>query len=194
MILNKYNNLHNVKIIHNPNNVYVNKAWQQAVDYFLGHDEYDNLIIMNSDLIMQKNWAQILRLRLDANPNEIIIPNIINDKSFNEIDTNNIDINECIIVDNGTPGVFICLNREQVKIISPLPHDCCKIWFGDEFLYTILRSIGYVTVIPKNLHAYHSWSANVSILKEAAEIIEEDKKQWELVGRPRMNNIIKGKV
>lgn len=189
-VLNKYEERENVTVLRHPENTFVNPAWQNSIDWFLSHPEYSHLIIMNSDLIMQPNWSKVIFNRLELNPDEIIIPNIGDDKFFSGADVNDVSVSEATKVDGGTAGVFIVLNRKQVEIISPLPHDCCKIWFGDEFLYTILRQIGYETVIPKNLHSYHLWSANVSILKGISELIEEDKRQWELVGRPRMQAII----
>ena len=189
-VLNKYSNFPNVKVIHNNTNIFVNPAWQQSIDYFLANSEYSHLIIMNSDLYMQKNWSKIVFNRLAENPDEIIIPNIGQDKFFLGVDFNDTLVSQATKVDSGTAGVFILINRKQAQIISPLPHDCCKIWFGDEYIYTILRQIGYDTVIPKNLHSYHLWSANVNKVVGISEMIEDDKRQWELIGRPRMLDII----
>jgi hypothetical protein len=189
-VLNKYEEHENVTVLRHPTNTFVNPAWQNAIDWFLSHPEYSHLIIMNSDLIMQPNWSKIIFNRLEQNPDEIIIPNIGDDKNFSKVDINDISVAEARKVDSGTAGVFIVMNRKQAEIVSPLPFDCCKVWFGDEFMYSIWRALGYETVIPQNLHSYHLWSANVSIVKGISEIIEEDKRQWELVGKPRMNDII----
>ncbi len=197
-IKNLFPNYPSTHIISNPQNVFVNPAWQQIIDYFLQHEEYSHLIIMNSDLVMQKNWSEVVINRLEENPDEICIPKIIEDKFFMTRDNMGIfrtlDIDtkpsECQIVTEGTPGVFIVMNRKQVNIISPLPTEC-KIWFGDQFIYTILRSLGYTTVIPDNLLSYHYWSQNVQKVQGISEMIEEDKVNWTNVAEPKMKKIIK---
>jgi GT2 family glycosyltransferase len=58
-VLHSYSNRLNVKIIINPVNIYVNPAWNQILNHFL-NNKYDYLLIMNSDLILHKDWKNIL--------------------------------------------------------------------------------------------------------------------------------------
>lgn len=164
--------------ISHPQNIYVNPAWQYGIDTFLKLPEYTHLIIMNSDLIMQKDWDVVLRKRWAVNPDEICIPIIQDDK--NMIARVSTDVLSAQLVHEGTPGVFITLSRKQVEIINPLPTECL-VWFGDQWIYEILRGCGYQTVIPSNLISYHYWSQNVQKVAGIGEIIEEDKRQWEIV-------------
>lgn len=158
-------------------NIYVNPAWQYGITVFLNSAQYTHLIIMNSDLIMQRDWDLVLRKRWAINSDEICIPVIGNAKHMDRV---NPEISPAQLVHEGTPGVFITLSRKQVEIINPLPSECL-VWFGDQWIYEILRECGYQTVIPSNLISYHYWSQNVQKVAGISEIIEEDKRQWEIV-------------
>jgi GT2 family glycosyltransferase len=170
-----YKDKSNVHVIRNKENIFVNPAWNQIIDFFLKNEHYDSLVIMNSDVIMERGWSDVLM----KVPTDIIaIPNSGNQK-------------ENIEVHNGTNGVFIHINRKHAKIIYPIP-EYCKVWFGDQFIYTVLRKLGYKTIVYHELigNHYHNGSQNVSKVHGISEIIEEDKKYWELNGEISINEII----
>lgn len=174
-----YDKLPNVIVISNRENVFVNPAWNQMIDFFI-HSEYDRLIIMNSDLIMNNGWDEVCQKRWEANHDEILLP-VIGELYY--VDT---AIAPATKVYSGTPGVFITLNKEQAKLIYPIP-SAIKIWFGDNWIFEILRSVGYETLIPDNLLASHYWSSTIQKVVNAAEIIEEDKISWETLVKPLLN-------
>lgn len=163
----------NIHTIRNKENLFVNPAWNQCLDFFL-RKNYDRCIVMNSDLIMQEQWSDVCQKRWVTNPDEILLP------VMGELHDVNTDIAPAQKVDSGTAGVFITLNRKQAELIYPIP-DEIKVWHGDEWIYTILRNKGYETLIPENLLAKHYWSSTVSKVPNIETIIEEDKKQWELI-------------
>lgn len=152
-----------IYVIPNETNLYVNHAWNQALELFL-YSESETLIIMNSDLFMQPGWSA----KLD--PNQICIPT---DGSHTED----------VVVTEGTPGVFIHLSRLMVAYIYPIP-DYIKIWFGDQFIYSVLRQLGYQTVVKEGLICdhYNGGSQSVNVVPNKAEIIEQDKANWALYG------------
>lgn len=168
----------NLFIIKNETNMYVNYSWNQILEHFLKHLEYDYICIMNSDIIMQPQFNEVLENYHNINPNSIVIAHQINDitEITNKVDLDNYTIK---VVTEGTAGVNIILNRKQAKIVYPIP-GYINIWFGDNFIYEVLRELGYKTIILSNLVAYHYGSQNVSRLKGVAEIIEEDKRNWSL--------------
>lgn len=145
--------------IKNQKNVYVNAAWNQILEVFL-ISKRSTLIIMNSDLVMSPGWS-----------NKLVKGNIC-------IPTDG-SHTEDVVVTEGTPGVFIHLNREMANIIYPLP-DYIKIWFGDQFIYSVLRQLGYKTVVTAGLLANHvnGGSQNVNIVPDKDKIIAEDKRLW----------------
>ncbi len=187
-VINKWSKLPNVYVINNPQNVYVNKAWGQAVDFFVNNIEYSHLIIMNSDLVMHSKWDRVLINRLAENINEITIPKVIDDKFFNGNDID-MSVSESEKVYSGTAGIFIVLSRKLVELINPIPTECL-VWFGDQYIYTVLRSLGYETVIPNNLLCYHAHSQTVSRVPGISEIIERDKIAWNEIVEPRMLDLI----
>lgn len=170
-VINRYSQKSNVVVITNETNAYVNPAWNQMIDFFIKSD-YDYLCLMNSDLVLQKDWDIVLRNRWAVNEDEIIIP-IVADKNVS-VST---EWQEAARVDSGTAGIFITLNKVQALAVYPIPSDIL-VWFGDNWIYELLRGVGYKTVIPPNFIASHAWSSTVSKIKGVGEIIEQDKKAW----------------
>jgi hypothetical protein len=186
-LISSYKERSNVSVIHNEENIFVNPAWNQIIDHFLKNNQYDYLLIMNSDLILKKNWNKLLDYYFSQLPDVIPLPVIVNDSDLNKFDTKLV-INH-MEVEKGTPGVLIVLNRKHAEMIYPIP-DYIKIWFGDNWIFENLRALGYKTVIPYNLISYHAWSKNVSRLPGAHDIIEEDKKQWAQYAHIDMNKLV----
>lgn len=149
----------NVKVIQNKNNEYVNPAWNQIINHFLGSD-YDQLIIMNSDLILLQGWSKYIIDGISAVPCEY-------ERHSDEE------------VTAGTPGVMINLNRDMAKLVYPIP-DTIKIWFGDQWIYEKIRKEGYKTIVKAGLRAihWHNGSQTCQKLPEFQEIIEKDKLAW----------------
>lgn len=185
-VLNFYHSRPNIHIISNPENVFVNPAWNQAMEFFLAFD-YDRLVIINSDLIMHPNWHEVLKNRLVEFPNEITLP-IITD---NILQYATCEYQSGMEVSSGTPGVFISLNRKHVEIVFPISAEI-KIWFGDNWLYDSLRGLGFKTVIAPNLFAqhYHNGSQSVSKLNGISEMIEQDKINWTNIVQNKMMQLI----
>lgn len=181
-VINSYSKRSNVFIIHNKENIYVNPAWNQIIDFFLKVNNdpmlnvfgviFDYLLIMNSDLICHPKLFDVLDSSL--NEKEIPIPVISTDKN---ILNSKLPTQEKKIVYEGIPGVLIILNRLQADMIFPIP-DTLKVWFGDNWIYDNLRLIGFKTVILSDLITYHSGSQNVSKVKGIGAIIENDKLEW----------------
>ena len=153
---------YNITVWKEPVNTYVNKPWNNFMNYFLVSTEYTHLMILNSDIILHKQFYDGMKRRLKLFPDEILIPVISTDKN-----SVNVRLDEQLLhfqrVDNGTPGVMILLNREQCAIVNPIPSEI-KLWYGDEWTYTLLRGIGYSTVIPSNLIVFHHGSESVKRL------------------------------
>jgi len=177
-LIAEYKDRYNVHVTVNPKNIYVNAAWNQIMNYFLWYSDCNYLVIMNSDLIMQNQWAEICRNRWTINPDEIILPVIL--EHIELFDTIATSVLEPVVAYAGTPGVFITLNRNQAKFVNPINREL-KIWFGDNWIFDTLRRKGYLTVIPNNLQAKHAWSSTINRVPEAHEIIEQDKIAWEKI-------------
>lgn len=168
-------------VISNPVNVYVNPAWNQIMHTFININKWDLCIIMNSDIIMQENWADVLRMFIKPESNISCIPHLSDDKYMRKLPDN---CSAHQVVREGTPGIFITLTRKQIDMVYPIPENC-RVWFGDNWIYDILRSTGHDTIIPQCLMAHHYWSQTVQRLPGISEIIEEDKVQWATIVGPK---------
>ncbi len=159
-------------VIHNPENVGVNPGWNQLVEHFLAGD-WKWLVIASSDVTMANNWADVLRSRMDT-PNAVFMPRLVD----NIHDINRKAPETVTVALEATPGFFYCMPREAVEIAFPIPEGI-KIWFGDEWVFTKLRRLGWQTQIVNNMLAHHVWSSNIT--SQCIKLIEEDKVAWESI-------------
>lgn len=174
-----------IKVIRNEKNVFVNPAWNQVIEYFL-NGEYQNLVIMNSDAIIPSSWCLELDKFYARYFQDIPVPHIQLDKRFawNDQDPAKSVLAEPLV--DGIAGICICLTRQQVKWIYPIP-DGIKVWFGDNWIYETLRQVGCKTWKLHNLEVYHAVSQNVSIAHGVYDQIEIDKAWWEENGETKKN-------
>lgn len=154
------NHPHKVYLIENEVNQYVTAAWNNFLDHFLDYSWYDQLVIMNSDLILEPGWSSYLVDGMSCVPTD----------GSHETDE---------VVTVGTAGVFLHLNKEMAKIVYPIPSEI-RIWFNDLWAYTRIRNAGYKTVVRAGLKAVHyqNGSQTCKRLPEFQEIIEQDKIAW----------------
>lgn len=157
----------NVKVIQNAENLYVTEAWNQSLKHFLDSN-YDQLVIMNSDLLLEKGWSSYLVDGVSCIPTD---GSHLNDE----------------VVTQGSPGVFLHMNKEMAKLVYPIPSEI-KLWFGDDWCYGILRNLGYETIVKANLKAlhFHGGSQSIGKLPNKSEMIEADKIAWEKIVKPLM--------
>ena len=177
-----------ITIAENSENVYVTKAWNLFLNLFINSDEYDRLIILNSDLSMQFDWARILRLVWEENPEYVVTPNVIHDKLdiFKHIP---IEVGEISTVDN-PPGIFITFNKEMAKAVYPIPEQI-RVWFNDSYIYAILKALNYPIVTVSNLMCFHHVSTSVNSIAGIHEVIEQDKIAWKEIVEPKLQEKIK---
>lgn len=178
-VLNEFYKRPNVFLIKNEVNLYVNKSWNQSMHFFLQW-EYEQLVILNSDLILAPGWSDYIIDGISAVPCDS-------------------ETKEDKIVTEGTAGIAIHLNREMVKLVYPIPNEI-KCWFGDFFIYNILRNLGYKTVVKAGYicNHFHNGSQTIAILPNKSEIIEADKVAWVEIVEPlmweRINKLKNGNV
>lgn len=168
-LIEPYNKIVNAK------NVYVNQAWNQLMEYFLAHHEFDTIIILNSDIYLKHDvCTKISLIDLDV---QKVIPLVTGVSAFSDS-----AIKTTQVVDGGVPGVFICLSRKMVEIVYPIPSEI-KLWFGDNWIFNKLQLLDYKMTVYSDLQAIMDWSRSISLLPEAHTIIEDDKKAWNLISK-----------
>jgi hypothetical protein len=155
----------------NPQNVYVNPAWNQIMYRFL-HSEFDVLVILNSDMVLRGDVADQIRAKDWDELLVVPLPNMVNDFVYG--------VGANLSVTDGVPGTMIVLTRKMVEQVYPIPQDIL-LWFGDNWIYDRLRKRGYTTTIYHGLQGKHGGSRSIVALPEAHEIIEKDKLAWKHV-------------
>lgn len=177
-----------ILIWENKENVFVTAAWNRFMEHFLMNEPYNRIIIINSDLTLQKNWDQILRLAWEECPDYVITPNVINDKTQMYEDI--IIQNEGHFVVDNPPGIFITLDREQCELVYPIPSEI-RVWFNDTWIMGLLKAVNTPMIMVSNLLAFHHVSTSVNSIGGIHEVIEEDKIAWTTIVKPRMEDKIK---
>ncbi len=174
-LLEQYEGRQNVSVIHNQHNVYVNPAWNQIMNYFISWNKWDLCIIMNSDLVMHHRWHEQIVDHYNNTPEVIPLPNASHDLAV----LKTIMVHHRLEpVPGGIPGVFISLTKDQVKKVYPIPRELV-VWYGDNWIYDIMRGIGHQTAIVHSLLCYHAGSQNVQRVAGIEKIIEQDRQNWD---------------
>lgn len=189
-VIEKFKEYPNVTVIHEPVNIYVNPIWNKFIKYFLNHPEYDHIILMNSDLLLNHDFHRVLQNIWKDYPQLSLIPNMV-DKDTLKI---RVDVNDHLftIVEGGIPGVFITMSRRQAEFCYPIPSDIL-LWWGDTYLYSLINAIdgkGTLCVV-NTLTAHHIGSETIKRLPEMQEILDKDAQAWETIVEPLMQEKIK---
>lgn len=180
-IINEFAPHPNVTVIHNDKNIYVNPAWNQILEHFLtSENNYDYVLIMNSDLGLNKNWVNVLDEYLTRVPYAIPYPVVTDDPENLTKEVNSVPSETELT--GGVPGVLIVLHKKHARKVYPIP-DVIKVWFGDNWIFLKLRNTGYKIFQLDNFLAYnyHNGSQNVNLVEGIKEIIENDKQEWEKI-------------
>lgn len=170
-----------------PVNICVNPVWNKFLEYFI-KSEYTHIGILSSDVILHKSFLHIIKtIQLFLIDKVPLFKEVDKDQVYEDIYAPyDWDYTE---MDHGTPGFFIWLSKEQAKKVYPIPEEI-KLWFGDEWIYTILRRAGYKTILCNNLWAFHQGSQTLKEMSNTSELIESDKKAWAETVQQQMFNKI----
>lgn len=160
--MSSYNNGRiRVGLIRNEKNEYVTAAWNALLGAFLDSNcPHDQLVIMNSDLIMNPGWSKYLENNVWC---------IVNGGNY-KIDTE---------VFEGIAGVFINFNKAMARLVYPIPK-AIKIWYGDTWFEYKFRKYGYKMIVKAGLTGEHVHGGSITVrrLPEFQEIIQQDMIAW----------------
>lgn len=162
----------------NANDGFATGCWNQTYEYFMEHPEYDCLRVGFTDVVMQQGWKEILEANWDED--QAILPRFTG--SLETLRTVNRDpiVGNKSVRTEGTPADCVFLSRKLVELTFPVPEEI-KLWYNDEYIFTIMRSLGYETVVLDNLNAFHYGSLILTGTygSESSARIEIDKKNWQ---------------
>lgn len=154
----------------NPQNVFVNPAWNQIMKYFLSTDN-DILIILNSDMVVRDGALDVIRSVNIDEELSIVLPKQV--KDFSNPVSYNIET-----IPGGYPGIMIILTRKMCELVYPIPHEI-KLWFGDDWIFKNLINSGYSLRIYSSIECIHGGSRSLFSLPDYSSIIDQDKIKWE---------------
>lgn len=160
-VISKYNR------IVNPENIYVNPAWNKGMEFFL-KGGWDLLAIASSDVVMPDKWRDVVETCYE--PGEVYVPTIVPHLQILEP-----AVAEKKEVEGNVPGFFFILSRAAVELIYLIPEEI-KVWFGDEYIFTKLKKAGYKIMQLTGVECHHFQSSSWD--EETPKIIEEDKRAW----------------
>lgn len=190
-LFKNYEHYNNFTVKVNEKNIYVNPAWNQIMYAFLNDfKDFDILCIMNSDITMQNNWSDVLRYWYFFKDKASFLPVLLTD-CVKLVRLKNVEVigGKPEVVKEGTAGVFITLNRDQCEMVWDIP-ETMKVWYGDNWIYGMLRGCGHQTVIVDNLIAFHGLSQTVSRVEGIDDIIAKDRHEWNRTVEPYLNELI----
>jgi GT2 family glycosyltransferase len=114
----------------NPENVFVNPAWNQGLAVALERPA-DYVVVSNNDIVAQRGWERAAADGFAKHQDGFFIPSIYDVQGSDRK------------MDLWTwGGYFMVFSRRQVDEFYPLP-ECFKILHGDRFIDASLKRAGY---------------------------------------------------
>jgi hypothetical protein len=152
-------------VIRNAVNRYVNPAWNQMMAFFLNRpDRFDLLVIANSDLVMDSDWASKLRKHRETSKEEQIVFGRVGrpDPSHPE---------QCSM------GAFFAMTQGAVQASYPIP-DEILIYGGDDFIFHVNRGVGFSEKVIESLTMSHVVNGTISKSPEIWDVGLRDQTRW----------------
>jgi hypothetical protein len=177
-------------MISNDKNIYVNPAWNQALDYF-ENSGFSHLVIMNSDLVMRDGWYDVLEAAVGMGDDISFFPELVGKGTPTETwDGERITLEP---IDKHISGVFIFMSRRLAKFLGRFPEEV-KVWFGDTYFYDLINRTMFMSAMVKELKAFHFGSRTIKRVKDIHELIDKDKVVWEEKVKPELESRIESFV
>jgi glycosyltransferase involved in cell wall biosynthesis len=175
-----------IRVIHNPTNVYVNPAWNQLARMFL-ESAADVLVLANADLVAGPGWSQSLLARLEHTKKREWWVGV---GVATEADVTRTATISAQSTDNPThtAGAFFALPREAVAIAFPIPEEL-RIWYGDTWIQTALTAAGFTMTTLKGVVAWHAGKVSSNQVPELAGVVAHEKIMWESRLRARSEQV-----
>jgi glycosyltransferase involved in cell wall biosynthesis len=161
-----------IEWLENPENMNCNWAWNKGLERA---DEFDVIALGSSDVVLPPHWYETVEKRLHDYSDEVLLPDVgPHTETVASPDSEHGTVSENIA------GAFTFMSATAARIVRPIPSSL-KFWFGDEWMFTILRRLGWKTVVLTDLKAYHLQSSSMNVEPSLYQTIEEDKKAWDQI-------------
>jgi len=170
-----------IEVIRNPENVYVNPAWNQLATRFLESDA-EILVIANADAVVSPEWGNALYSRFESvkRASEFYFGRGIQYRGkFSAVLPS--------LPESAPPppygpghsaGVFFALDRVDVESCFPIPSEL-RIYHGDDWIWQFLTHLGCRGVIVDDLRVWHAESVSSRHVPELAAIAAGERAVWD---------------
>jgi GT2 family glycosyltransferase len=177
----------NSTTITNPENMYVNYAWNQGVE--LADNPF--VCILNNDVEVAKDWLDPVEDAFLSREKEWYVPLANYDTCWHNIPCYNelkryetLDDfylykpqHEILYLDRPISGICMFFRTKDVKKVFPIP-SCLKIWYGDFYIYRMLKNLDIKLHVLLDSALFHFCSRTVRSSPSLEPLLEEDMKQW----------------
>lgn len=171
-------------VITNSENRYVNPAWNQLMEYASGRDA-EMIVLANNDILCGPGWLDAATREFkkdrDAGALRYFLPNsqFENPGSF-ENDVRITPPRQDTVL--ARAGWCFFFSPEAVRLAFPIP-DGLRLWFGDDWIHTVLARNGYKCEAIMDCYCLHYVSVSVNEVGDRVAIIAEDRRRFtELTG------------
>ena len=147
-------------VLLNNANRYVNPAWNQLMQWFLGRPaRYDLLVLANSDLRLVPGWSAKLRAHRQIHRHEQLIFGIDAQRR------------------RKSAGTFFAMTRRMVTASYPIPDDLL-IMGGDDFIFHVGIGLGYEEYVVDSVTMSHVERGTYDKSPEVWDIARRDTNRW----------------
>lgn len=151
-------------VINNPQNIYVNPAWNQAFDYILNHDIGDYVCLCNNDIEASENWLDEIFKLFRQNRQEWFIPMTLNYPEFKKhretFQPTNLRLSK---IEGNFVGFCMFFRKEHIKHFYPIPSQLLVLR-GDDWITDCISFHNVVCFVVHNCVVHHFGSATQRIL------------------------------
>ena len=170
-----------ITVLRNPENVYVNPAWNQLAAHFLA-SESEILLLANADLIAAPNWSASLLMRCDraraAGDREYWLGRALSAEAESLApQTPSVETVEHS-AGGSVSGAFFAMTQEAASIAFPIPPEL-RIHCGDDWVHLLLAEAGFRQRILRDMAVWHKGFVSGSRLPEFAAVIDRDRVLWD---------------
>jgi len=166
-----------IEVIRNPENVYVNPAWNQIAARFLESDT-EILVIANADAVLSPGWGAALKYA-SFHVGRFWFGRGVAHRAL-------LDVQLPPVLASVPPpygpghsaGTLFALTRDQVEACFPIPSEL-RIYHGDNWIFELLMQLGHRGVIVEGLRVWHAESVSSKHVPEIATIAAAERAVWD---------------
>jgi glycosyltransferase involved in cell wall biosynthesis len=165
------------RLIHNPENVGVNPAWNTLFSIALEYDP-EVIVLANNDILCGPSWLDPIVRELAKDDKRYFLPN----GQFTNPTTFDADVRAALPSLHGTQpgraGWCLSFRPNAVPLFHPIPAEL-KLWFGDDWVHHKLQTEhGYRCEVLLDSCCLHYTSKSISDFPGMVEQVGRDREAY----------------